>query len=475
MSKAVVARNFSIQLIGKILAILVGLFSVGILTRSLGTTGFGEYTTAITYLQLFGVIVDFGLTLTLVVMISEEGANAERLIGNIFGLRMITGAILFSIAPVVALALPWSTNIKQAILVGSLAYVLMGGATLLVGVFQRYQAMWRASLAEIVNRLVLLAAIALFASLKLDMVWIIGASVAANAVWLFVMVRLARPFVQIRFLTEQKIWKEVWSCSWPIAMSIFFNLLYLKGDIMFLSFYRDQTEVGIYGVTYRILDMLTALPVMFMGILLPLVVNTWSSGNHKKFRTHVKRTFDVFMIAAIPIVIGTQVLADRLMLLIAGPGYEASGDILRLLIFAVLGVFLGALFGHLIVALNKQKPMIWGYVAVAIITLIGYFLFIPRYGMWGAAWMTLMSECLIALITFLVVYKVAKITPSFVVTGKALVASSMMFIVLKFVTLPSVLLDLLLATVVYLLVMLLIKGIRIEELKALREARNSIE
>ncbi len=475
MSRTLVARNFSIQLIGKILAILVGLFSVGILTRSLGTTGFGQYTTAITYLQLFGVLVDFGLTLTLVVMISEEGANAQRLIGNIFGLRIITGAILFSIAPVVVLTLPWSNEIQQAVLVGSLAYVLMGGATLLVGVFQRYQAMWRASLAEIVNRVVLLGCIAAFAYLDLGVVWMVAASLVANAVWLYAMIRFARPFVHIKFLTDLKIWKEVWSRSWPIAVSIFFNLLYLKGDILFLSFYRDQTEVGIYGVTYRILDMLTALPVMFMGILLPLIVNNWSAGNHKEFRTHVKRTFDVFMIAAVPIVIGTQVVADRLMRLIAGPGYEASGDVLRILIWAVLGVFLGALFGHIVVAINKQKPMVWGYIAVAIVTVVGFFLFIPTYGMWGAAWMTLFSEGLIALITFLVVYRVAKITPNLAVTIKALIASGVMFLVLKFYTSPFVLLDLLIAAVVYLVVMLAIRGIRLDEIKALREARRSLE
>jgi O-antigen/teichoic acid export membrane protein len=475
MSRTLVARNFSIQLTGKILAIFVGLFSVGILTRSLGTSGFGEYTTAITYLQLFGVLVDFGLTLTLVVMISEEGAHAEHVIGNIFGLRMITGAILFSIAPVIVLALPWSSEIKQAVLIGSFAYVLMGGATLLVGVFQRYQAMWRASLAEIINRIVLLGCIATFAYLELGVVWMVSASVIANAIWLYAMIRLARPFVRVKFRADQKIWKKVWSRSWPIAVSIFFNLLYLKGDILFLSFYRDQTEVGIYGVTYRVLDMLTALPVMFMGILLPLVVNTWSSGNHDEFRTHVKRTFDVFMIAAVPIVIGTQVVADRLMRLIAGPGYEASGNILRVLILAVLGVFLGALFGHLVVALNKQKPMTWGYVAVAIVTIVGYFLFIPPYGMWGAAWMTLLSEGLIALITFLVVYRVANITPNLAVTGKAFLASGVMFLVLKLYASPFVLLDLLIAAIVYLLVMLAIKGIKLEELKELREAHQSLE
>ena len=453
----------------------VGLFSIAILTRTLGTNAFGEYTTAITFLQLFGVIVDFGLTLTLVVMISEEGADAEKIVGNIFGLRIISGAILFSIAPIAVLSLPWSDAVKEAVLVGSVAYVLMGGATLLVGVFQRYHAMWRAGLAEIINRLVLLIFIALFAWLELGVVWMIVASVIANAIWLFSMLRLARPFLHIHFLHDWKMWRHVWGRSWPIAVSIFFNLLYLKGDILFLAYFRDQTEVGIYGVTYRILDMLTAFPVMFMGILLPIVVNTWSAGNHDEFRAHVSRTFDFFMIAAIPIIIGTQQIAKPLMRLIAGPGYDASGDILKLLIFAVFGVFLGALFGHLVVALNKQKPMTWGYIGVAIVSVVGYFLFIPKFGMWGAAWMTLFSEWLIALITFLVVYKVTKVKLHFVVASKAIFASAIMYLFLRFVPSLSVLVDILIAGILYFAIMLLIKGIKMEDIRALKNARSTLE
>ncbi len=476
MSRAIVARNFAIQVVSRILAILVGLLSVGILTRNLGATGFGEYTTALTFLHFFAVIVDFGLTLTIVVMISEERNDLEheKIIGNIFGLRMITGAIVFALVPLIALPFPWSSNIKQAILVGTVAYVLMGGANLLVGVFQRYQAMWRAGLAEIINRLALLGSIALFAYLNLGVAWMVGASLIANAVWLYATIRLAKPFVHIRLLTDTKIWREVWSRSWPIAISIFFNLLYLKGDIIFLSFFREQAEVGVYGVTYRVIDMLTALPVMFMGILLPLLVNSWSSGNRDEFAVHVKRTFDLFMLAAIPIMVGTFVVADRLMLLLAGPGYDASGDVLRLLIFAIFGVFMGALFGHLVVALNKQKPMVWGYLSVAIMTIMGYFAFIPTYGMWGAAWMTIVSEGLIAIITFLVVYRVSGVIPNLTVTAKALAASAGMYLFLVHVPSFHVLTDILMAAIVYLLIMILIKGIRLEDIRALKAARKAI-
>ncbi|MBM5789879.1 flippase [Candidatus Parcubacteria bacterium] len=474
MSRAVVAKNFTIQIVSRAAAVLVGLVSVAILTRALGATGFGEYTIALTFLQLFGVIVDFGLTLTLVVMISEEGANHEKIIGNILGLRMVSGALIFSLAPLTVLTLPWSDSVKYAVIVGSLAYMLMGGASLLVGIFQRYQAMWRAGLAEVINRLGLLACIALFAFLDLGVVWMMAASVVANALWLIASIHLARPFVRVRLNVDTRMWREVWSRSWPIAVSIFFNLLYLKGDIIFLSFYRDQAEVGLYGVSYRVIDVLTAFPVMFMGILLPLVVHTWSNGHREEFALHVRRTFDLFMLAGIPVVIGTQAVADGLIRLLAGPGYEAAGDILRLLSVAVFGVFLGALFGHLIVALNKQKPMVWGYAGVAVLTLIGYFLFIPPYGMWGAAWMTLFSELLIALITFTVVYRVARVRPQWSVALKALFASLVMYALLRFFPSGSVLVDIVMGTIVYVLAMLALGGIKREEIRALFAARRAV-
>jgi O-antigen/teichoic acid export membrane protein len=58
-------------------------------------------------------------------------------------------------------------------------------------------------------------------------------------------------------------------------------------------------------------------------------------------------------------------------------------------------VFMGALFGHLIVAIGKQHVMTWGYVGVAVVAITLYVLTIPTWGAWGAAWTTLAAEVLI--------------------------------------------------------------------------------
>ena len=109
------------------------------------------------------------------------------------------------------------------------------------------------------------------------------------------------------------------SHSWPIAVSIIFNLLYLKGDILFLAYFRDQTEVGIYGAAYRILDVLTVLPTMLMGLVLPSLVAMWSAGQAHEFRARVTRIFDVFALTVIPS-LGAQLTSTELMVLIAGSG-----------------------------------------------------------------------------------------------------------------------------------------------------------
>jgi O-antigen/teichoic acid export membrane protein len=460
------ASNFSIQLLGKGLSVLVGLASVAILTRVLGATAFGEYTTATTFLQMFGVVVDFGLTLTMIVMISESGVDEERMVGNFFGLRLISGFLLFSLAPLTVLALPWGPVVQQAVFIGAFAYFLMGGATMLVGIFQKHESMWRAALAELLNRAVLLGMIVLFAFISPGVVEMMIASVVANLIWLYAMIRFAKPFVRVAPKFDWATWKTILSRSWPIAISIVFNLLYLKGDILFLAYFREQAEVGIYGVAYRIIDVLTVVPVMFMGLILPSLVAAWSNKDQKTFDKRVKQTFNLFMMAVIPIIIGAQATATELTTLIAGEEFVQAGPVLALLILALLGVFLGGLYGHLIVALNKQRVMTWGYIAVAIVAITGYLWLIPNYGMWGAVWVTLVSEGLIALITFLVVWRTADTLPSLGVSLKALISAGVMYAVLTQLN-THVIFDILIGASVYVIGLFALKAITVRELKAI--------
>jgi O-antigen/teichoic acid export membrane protein len=467
--------NFLIQSLGKVGSVVIGLLVVALLTRHLGQSGYGEYTTAITFLQMFGVVVDFGLTLTLNVMLSEEGSDQEKVAGNILSLRLLSGALVFGIAPLVVLGFPWSATIKLAVAVGAVAYFFMSGATMLVGIYQRHAVMWRAALSELVNRLVLLGFIFAFVQMGYGVVAMIGALIVSNIVYFGMMIRLARPYVEVKPKINTRFWKKAIKKSWPIGASIFFNLLYLQGDILFLAWFREQAEVGVYGVSYKVIDVLTAMATMLMGLILPTMVKKWTGDDKRGFRKQLNDTFDIMVAAAIPVIVGAQAVAQPLLAFLAGNEFAVSGSVLRVLVIAILGVFIGTLYGHTVVALNKQKEMLWGYVAVAIVAIVGYLWLIPEYGMWGAAWVTIASEVLIAGLTFAMVWSVTRITPRLKTLILALISAGLMYVVL--INLPDwhVLIHVAIGAAVYLVAMLISGGIPISLIKSLIPRRESTE
>jgi len=328
------------------------------------------------------------------------------------------------------LPFPWSGNVRLGILIGAGAYICMAGATMLIGVFQKHGSMWRASLAEVISRFVLLALFALCAWLGFGMLPMIGSMIIANLIWLVLMIYFAKNFVRIVPRFDWNVWKDALSQSWPIAVSIIFNLLYLKGDVLFLASFRESTEVGWYGLAYRLIDMVTTIPTMFMGLMLPTLVADWSKNKKVEFSGHLKATFAFFWIIACPIVAGIQIVAEPFVELVVGSDYAPAASVLKLLVWAVPGVFLGALYGHAVIALKKQKTMILAFVAVAIITIIGYLIFIPKYGMYGAAAMTITSETLIAFLGWFLVFKTSKMNTLTFLPLKTIAAAGIMWFTL---------------------------------------------
>lgn len=430
LNEKALARNTAIQILGKLATTIVGLGTVAILGRYIGLDGYGQFTIVLSFLSIFAVIVDFGLTLTTTQMISEHEADEKTLLSNLLSLRIVSAIVFLALAPLIALAFPYERIILVAIAVGAISYLFGTTSQMLIGVFQKRMLMTRVILAELTNRGVVLLGVIMAPALNLGLIGIMWLLVLGNGLQLLIMIALARQYIKFRFQSSLLIWKKIIGRSWPIGVSIFFNLIYMRGDIIFLSLFRPDAEIGIYGAAYKVVDVVTTIPVMYMGLLLPLLVSVWSKVDKTTFQKLMQQSFDFFSIVAIPILFGSIAIGTPLMVWIYGVDFVDSGRVLAILGVAITMVFFSALFGHAIVALQKQKPMTWGYVAVAILTVTGYLYLIPRFGMWGAAWVTLFSETLIAILTFTVVKKVSDFRPKLDLALRALLASLVMYLAL---------------------------------------------
>ncbi len=427
MSQArAVASNTIVQIAGRFAGNLLGVVTIAVMMRSLGTDGFGAYTTTVSFLQFFGILVDFGLTLTMARMISDDSHNEGRVASNVLTLRLFSAMVFFGLAPIVGLLFPYPPLVKTAIAVGALSFFTMTVSQVLTGIFQKHLATSRSALADTCGRVTLLAGVVFASVTGAGLLPVIASLVAGNAVQFGISFYYARKLTKLELAFDMAMWRTIIKESWPIGLSIAFNLVYLKGDVVILSLLRPQAEVGLYGAAYKVLDVITVIPTIFMGLMLPILARAWAAGNHEEFRRKLSKAFDALSLIALPLAFGTFVVARDLMSFVGGGRFANSGLYLGILMIAGAAVFWSALFGYSVVAMGMQKKMIGAYAVDAALSLALYAYAIPRYGATGAAWVTVFSECFIALITAAAVLSTLRHMPKLGVFMKAAAASALM-------------------------------------------------
>ncbi len=462
MSLTLAVRNTFVQFMGRIFSTIFGVVALAIITRYLGQERYGWYTTVSTFLQFFGILADFGLTLITAQMISEPGADENKIISNIFTLRFWLSVVFFGTAMILIWFFPYPAIIKWGVMVFTLSLFAVTLQNIFVGLFQKHLAMAGVAWGDMLGRGIILVGYAICVWQGLNLLSILFISVVANVLQLGLLWLYARKYIQIKFAYDFSMHKEILQRSWPVAISIAFNLVYLRADTLVLSLVSTQAEVGLYGAAYRIIDVLTSVPTMFMGIMLPMLTYAWVSGGREQFSRYLGRAFDFLSILGWPFLLGGVILSRRVMIFVAGKAFVSSGQYLQILLVALFFIFFGLLASHTILALQKQRQMIIWYLIDAFLSLAGYIILIPVYGAVAAAWVTVFSEGFILFVAGYQVIKTSKVRLNLVIFVKSGLAAALMgLVILQFYSWNFLIL-MFTAAAVYFFVLFLLKGLTME-------------
>lgn len=453
-----IAKNTVIQFGGKLCSTILGLIAIMMLTDYLGVEQFGWYTTTISFLQFIGIMIDFGMTPVTSQMLGEGRIPEKKLIANIITFRAITAALFLGFAPLVALFFPYPIEVKIAIAFSTISFFAQAMNQVYLGIFQAKLSMMYQAIGECVSRLFLVIGLAGFIWLGLSFLPIMGVIAGAGVLYAVIQCHYAHTSVPLRFAIDFDIWKAIIKKSWPITLSIVFNVLYLRGDVVILSLYVSQVDIGLYGAAYRVIDILTQTAMMIMGLMLPILTTAYHT-KKSSFATLYKHSVTLMCLVGAPLIVGSAVLASPIITFVASNDFIRASSILMILSIAVIGTYIGAIYGHVAVALNKQKQTIWIYVLGACITLLGYIIFIPRYGIYGAAWLTVLSELLVGLLLFIQLRSYIGVGLPWKKIGAICGASVLMGIVVYYLQGLPLLLTITIGAIIYSAIMLLSKTI----------------
>ena len=424
LSKKIV-YNSIISSGSRIAGLVISLVIIGFISRYLGQDGFGYYSTILAFLYFFTVLSDLGLYSISLREISRPGADQEKIASNAFTLRFFGGLLIFSFAPIVVSFFPYPVEIKLGVLIGAIGFWMMSNQQVLIGIFQKYLRMDKVSLAEFLSRLVQLLFVVFFIFKNLGFLFIISSVSIASFVSFFLTFIFARKYIKISLKFDFIFWEKLLKESLPLGAAVIFTMIYFKIDTLMLSVMKPAADVGIYNLAYKFMESLLFFPAMFVGLVMP-IMSKYAFLSKEKFNEIVQQSLEILLIFIIPLVIGTLFLSDRIIILISGPEFILSSQVLNILVFAMGIIFLAVLFSNMLISIEKQKFLAYIYGFGAVFNFGANLYFIPRFSYYGAAYTTVLTELIVTLLMIFVLSRLLDEMPSFKLSFKYIISALVM-------------------------------------------------
>jgi O-antigen/teichoic acid export membrane protein len=462
-----VAWNTAAQALGKLAVLAIGAASIFVTTRYLGASGYGQLALALAFVQMVGLLADLGLLTVVVREISRNPGATERLIGNTLTLRLALSLVVIVLAGLLSLAMPYTHQVRVAILIAGVPLVLGLANTAIVAVFQARLRMDRAAISDVAGRAAGFVALLAVAALDLGFYAVVATAGVGALVTLLVTWRLSRPLVRIRPAASRAVWRALLVAALPVGAALAVTEVYYRADTLIVSLYRPYDEVGFYALGYRVVELLGMLPAIVMTSVFPLLSRYLHESRELARRT-IDAAADLFIAFGLPLAAGGLVVAPQLVRLIGGNGFEGAADTLRILLFAGALGFVSGLFGMALIAGHHQRSALWLSIAALGLNVPLNFALVPELGIDAAAATAVASELLLVLGGYLLVRRDLGVAPRLRMLWRALIAAAAMAAVLALVQSWSLALLVPLGVAIYVAGLWMLGGIDRRRLEALR-------
>lgn len=464
-----IAKNTIALTLAQIVPMLLGIFLVFYIARILGDVGFGKYSFAFAFTGLFAVLSDLGLNTLTVREVARDKTMASKYLGNIAIINILLSVITLTIIFFAINSMNYPHDTTMAVYIVAVSLVVTSISQLFKSIFRafekmEYEFLIATSKTIIVVSLGLFVLFAGYGLIGLVLVHLL-ASIFDFLLSLSICIKkFAVPKLEI----DLKFWKHSIRTALPLGFVYIFAVIYGQIDMTMLSVMCGDAVVGWYSAAYKLRSVLGLIPASFMNAAFPLMSRFFESST-KSLEILYERSFKYMLSLALPIAVGTTILADRIILLLYGAQYVNSIIALQILVWAIVFSFTGYVLEYVLISINRQDidGMISG--ASAVINVILNLLLIPSFSYIGAATATIISSAIYFILYLYFVYKYGYKIPVHKIAIKPLIASLVMAVFIYCFYSFNLFLLVILAAIVYLGALYLLKGISQEDIRMFKE------
>ena len=190
---------------------------------------------------------------------------------------------------------------------------------------------------------------------------------------------------------SKKLIRSIITSGWPFAVAGMLGGVLVNIDVLIIGFFRTVEEVGYYSAALRPVQLLYILPTILAISVFP-TLSRLAHKDSERTRSMLEKSIAIVFLVAIPLALGGVVLGREIMELLFGAEYLPGTVSFQILTATILVNFPAVILTDAIFAHDKQKFLISFMVLGAVINVVFDLLFIPKFGIVGSAWTTLLAQ-----------------------------------------------------------------------------------
>ncbi|MDO8649442.1 MAG: oligosaccharide flippase family protein [Candidatus Peregrinibacteria bacterium] len=410
MSTRAIASSTLWQLVSQVAMAVLSIITVKFVTIGLSKELVGYYNSAYGYLQLFGILADFGLYAIAVREVSRA-EDKNKTLGALIVLRAVILIISLSSALLIAWVIPqWQgTPLPLSIAIASLVpfFTLLAG--MLRTIFQVRYRMHYVFIAEVTQRVITASAIGAF------VLWGLHETTDVQYLHLFLLIggigafvlfalsalygnRLLRPSFDIDRRTVLAFFRH----AAPYGIAFLCMALYRQFDITLIAILRPDFELqnAYYGSVQRMADMAYLLPTFLLNSVLPILSER--DAKNQSVQGLLEKTFLTILLIGAIAMLFAFFWARPLVLLLTTADYLSTPDRLgsdTALRLAALPMFLNGiiLFSfYSLLTKHAWERLVKTLFIGAFVSLVCNLWLIPGLGFVGASLTSIVVHILLA-------------------------------------------------------------------------------
>ncbi len=386
---------------------IVSFIYFAIIARILGPEDTGKYFFALSFTTIFVVFIDLGLTN---VMVREGAKTREKMslfLSSVLFLKLFLGVATYFIMAVALYLFGYGVDIQTLVYISGITMLFDSLQLSLYGTLRALGNIQYEALGIVLGQALTLVLGTLFLYFNFPLYFLMIAFLVPSFLnTVFALYILRRRFkISFKPTYSKEILSYLVPIAIPFALAMIFGRVFSYSDSVMLSKIAGHEAVGWYSVPYKIAYAFQFIPFALIAGLYPRM-SEYFAHDHKRLGEVFNQALRYLLVVSVPLSFGIVILSSDIIHTFFGSKYLFSIVPLQILMYGVVASFVNVLLGALLNATSRQKIQTTLIGIVMLLNVVLNFLFIPRFGVSGAAIAGTIGNIVLLIFSWIVIRKI---------------------------------------------------------------------